>query len=115
MTSRWVRVCAEDDVPLLEGRRVVIESYHLAVFRTEDGFRALHDVCPHRGGPLSDGDVAGGVVSCPLHARKVDLETGEVKNDDLSRVPAFPVKAEDGGVYVDAQALPQPLTGRSAV
>jgi nitrite reductase (NADH) small subunit len=111
VTSRWVTVCAEDDVPFLEGRRVVIEGYHVAVFRTEDGFYALHDVCPHRGGPLSDGDVAGGVVSCPLHARKVDLETGEVKNDDLSRVPTFPVKVEDGRVYVD----PAPLAERSAV
>ncbi len=111
MTSCWVKVCAEDDVPFLEGRRVVIEGYHLAVFRAEDGFYALHDVCPHRGGPLSDGDVAGGVVSCPLHARKVELETGEVKNDDLSRVPTFPVRVEDGEVYVDAA----PLTERSAV
>jgi nitrite reductase (NADH) small subunit len=111
VSSRWVRVCAEDDVPFLEGRRVVIEGYHVAVFRTEDGFYALHDVCPHRGGPLSDGDVAGGVVSCPLHARKVDLETGEMKNDGLSRVPAFPVKVEDGRVYVD----PAPLAERSAV
>jgi nitrite reductase (NADH) small subunit len=111
VASRWVRACTEDDVPLLEGRRVEIEGYHLAVFRAEDGFYALHDVCPHRGGPLSDGDVAGGMVSCPLHARKVDLETGEVKNDDLSRVPAFPIKVEDGEVYVDAA----PLAERSAV
>ena len=111
MSNRWIRVCAEDDVPFLEGRRVVIEGYHVAVFRTNDGLYALHDVCPHRGGPLSDGDVAGGMVSCPLHARKVDLKTGEVKNDGLSRVPAFPVRVEDGGVYVDAV----PLVKRSAV
>ena len=111
MSSRWVKVCAENDVPALEGRRVVIEGYHVAVFRAEDGFYALHDVCPHRGGPLSDGDVAGGMVSCPLHARKVDLESGEVKNDDLSRVAVLPVKVEDGEVYVDAA----PLSERSAV
>jgi nitrite reductase (NADH) small subunit len=100
-----VKVCAEEDVPPLEGRRVVIDGYHLAVFRTEEGFHALHDVCPHRGGPLSDGDVASGIVSCPLHNRKVDLQTGEVKNDDLCRVPTFPVEVESGHVYVDASAL----------
>lgn len=105
MASAWVKVCSEEDVPLLEGRRVVVDGYHLAVFRTENGFRVLHDVCPHRGGPLSDGDVAGGVVSCPLHNRKIDLVTGEVKNDDLCRVPAFPVEIEDSEVYVDAASL----------
>lgn len=105
MASAWVKVCAEEDVPLLEGRRVVVDGYLLAVFRTEEGFYALHDVCPHRGGPLSDGDVAGGVVSCPLHASKIDLQTGEVKNGDLCRVPTFPVEVEEGEVYVDAATL----------
>lgn len=105
MASAWVKVCSEEDVPLLEGRRVIIDGYHLAVFRTEEGFYALHDVCPHRGGPLSDGDVAGGVVSCPLHNRKIDLRSGEVHNEDLCRVPAFPAKVENGHVYVEVSAL----------
>lgn len=105
--SDWVKVCAEDDVPALEGRRAGIRGFHVAVFNTEDGFRAVYDVCPHRGGPLSDGDVAGGMVSCPLHARKIDLQTGEVKNDDLARVPTFPVKVENGAVYVDVESLPE--------
>lgn len=103
--SRWVEVCAEEDVPRLEGRRVVIEGFHVAVFNTEEGFFAIGDVCPHRGGPLSDGDVAATTVSCPLHARKVELATGEVTNDDLSRVPCFHVKVENGKVFVDAEAL----------
>lgn len=105
MASNWVKVCEREDVPLLEGRRVVVDGYHLAVFRTEGGFYALHDVCPHRGGPLSDGDVAGDVVSCPLHASKIDLQTGEVKNGDLCRVPTFLVEVEGHGVYVDVAAL----------
>lgn len=115
MSSRWVRVCAVEDVPPLEGRRIELDGYELAVFHTEDGFYALHDVCPHRAGPLSDGDVAGGVVSCPLHARKVDLKTGEVKNDNLSRVPTFPLKTESSGVYVDSRTLSSLLEERRAV
>ena len=104
--ARWVRLCGEDDVPLLEGRRVEVEGFYIGVFNTEEAFFAIYDVCPHRGGPLSDGDVAGAVVTCPLHARKTDLRTGEVLNDDhLSRNFTFPVKAEDGSVYMDARAL----------
>lgn len=101
----WVEACGVDDVPPLEGRRIVIEGYHVGMFRTEEGFFAIGDVCPHMGGPLSDGDVAATIVSCPLHARKVDLCTGEVKNDDLSRVLTFPVEVRDNMVYVDASSL----------
>lgn len=75
------------------------------LFHTEGGFYDTSDVCPHMGGPLSDGDVAATTVSCPLHARKVDLCTGEVKNDDLSRALTFPVEVRDNIVYVDASAL----------
>lgn len=101
----WIEVCGVDDVPELEGRRVVIDGYFVGIFHTQEGFYATSDVCPHMGGPLSDGDVAATTVSCPLHARKVDLCTGEVKNDDLSRVLTFPVKVRDNMVYVDASSL----------
>jgi hypothetical protein len=40
-----------------------------------------------------------------LHARKIELKTGEVQNDDLSRVLTFPVKVEEGKVLVDAEIL----------
>lgn len=103
--SRWVEVCAEEDVPRLEGRRVVIEGSNVGIFNTEEGFFAIADVCPHKGGPLSDGDVAATTVSCPLHNRKIELKNDEVTNDDLPGVLAFPVKLEDGKVFVDAEIL----------
>jgi|SRR5215212_6763103 len=101
----WVRVCGEDDVPFLEGRRVEVEGFYVGVFNTEEGFFAAYDVCPHRGGPLSDGDVAGATVACPLHGRKIELKTGEVLNDDLSCTLTFPVRVDDGAVFVNVGAL----------
>lgn len=103
--GNWVEVCAEEDVPHLEGRRVVVNGFYVAVFSTEEGFYAIEDNCPHMGGPLCDGDVAATTVSCPLHARKIEMKTGEVKNDELSRVMTFPVKAEDETILLNAEAL----------
>ena len=103
--TAWIKACGVDDVPKLEGRRIVIEGYYVGIFHTEEGFFATGDFCPHMGGPLSDGDVAATTVSCPLHARKIELHTGEVKNDDLSRVLTFPVEVRDNMVYVDVSSL----------
>lgn len=108
----WKRVCAVEDVPILEGRRIVVGGFHVAVFNTEEGFYAVGDVCPHLGGPLSDGEVAMATVACPLHARRIDLKTGEVTNDDLPRVPTFPVKLEDGYVMLDVSVLSDRLSGK---
>ena len=103
--GHWVRVCRDDDVPFLEGRRVEVGGFYVGVFNTEEGFLAAYDVCPHRGGPLSDGDLAGTIVACPLHGRKIELKTGKVLNDNLSCTFTFPVRVEDGSVFVDAEAL----------
>ncbi len=103
--SYWVEICAEEDVPHLEGRRLVVNSFYVAVFNTEEGVFAIGDICPHMGGPLSDGDVAATTISCPLHARKIELSTGQVHNDDLSRVLTFPIKVENGKVLMDAGVL----------
>ena len=105
MASNWIKVCTVEDIPLLEGRRTKIEGFYVGVFHTEEGFYAIGDVCPHMGGPLSDGLVARTEVSCPLHNRRIALESGEVVNDELSRVLTFPVEVRNGEVYVDAGVL----------
>lgn len=103
--TSWVEVCAVDDVPHLEGRRVVVNGFYVAVFNTEEGIFATGEVCPHMGGPLSDGNIAATTVSCPLHGRKIEMKTGMVKNDDLSRILTFPVKVENGKILLDARIL----------
>ena len=43
-----------DDVPYLEGRRVVINGFYVGIFNTEERFYAIEEVCPHMGGPLAE-------------------------------------------------------------
>jgi nitrite reductase [NAD(P)H] small subunit len=71
-----IEVCRTADVPLGEGRAAMIEGRRIAVFRAADGWYALDDACPHRGGPLADGLLADSCVACPLHERRYDLRTG---------------------------------------
>jgi nitrite reductase (NADH) small subunit len=71
-----VRIGRADDVPPFEGRRVTVAGRRIAVFRLRERFAAVDADCPHRGGPLSDGLVAEGCVTCPLHGWRFDLRTG---------------------------------------
>lgn len=70
------------DIPMLEGRDATVDGRRVAVFRLPTGFSATDAACPHKGGPLSDGLVADGCVTCPLHNWRLDLTTGVVKGDD---------------------------------
>jgi nitrite reductase (NADH) small subunit len=103
MMENWTRICTVDDIPRL-GARVIKrgEGANIAVFRTAaDGFFALADRCPHRGGPLSQGIVYGERVACPLHNLSVELPSGCAVAPDKGEVQRFAVKVEAGAVYVD--------------
>jgi nitrite reductase/ring-hydroxylating ferredoxin subunit len=64
-------------IPLGEGRAYAVDGETIAVFRLRDGtLRAVSAVCPHRGGPLADGQIDRRVVVCPLHQHVFDLTTG---------------------------------------
>lgn len=74
------------------GRRVVLA-------RTDDGHAACADRCSHKGGPLSDGVLACGVVTCPWHGSQFDVRTGGVKAGPATEpVPTHPVAEADGRV-----------------
>ena len=103
---RWVRITPVDNIPLREGRPVRIGGREIALFNLGDRFLATDNQCPHKGGPLCDGIVTGSSVVCPLHAWKVDLETGCVVRPAQGKdhcVASYPTRVEDGIVSV---ALP---------
>jgi nitrite reductase (NADH) small subunit len=89
-----------DDVRPGEGRLLVAGRRRVALFLTTGGPRAIDATCPHAGGPLQDGIVSGARVTCPLHLRRVDLDTGEV-DDCAERVRCYPARVAGGHVVLD--------------
>lgn len=97
----WQIVCAMEAIPRLGAR--VVKSAHgdIAVFRNaEDEVFALLDKCPHKGGPLSQGIVFGRKVACPLHGWNIGLDDGNAVAPDVGCARSFPVKVEDGTVFL---------------
>jgi nitrite reductase (NADH) small subunit len=108
--SRWVQVARAELIPPREGRSIQIGDREIAIFNLEDpstrlgagGFLAVDNKCPHKGGPLCDGIVTGRSVVCPLHAWKINLESGAVERPGSAGacVQAYPVRVDDGIVAV---------------
>jgi len=104
----WAEVCRLDDIPAL-GARVLERDGgdNIALFRTASGnVFALRDHCPHKGGPLSQGIVAGETVTCPLHSWNLSLESGEARAPDVGCVATYPVRVEDGVVWLSPGLTP---------
>ena len=105
----WVAVCRIEHIPRLGARRVARErGAAVAVFRTsDDRVFALLDRCPHKGGPLSEGIVAGDGVACPLHNQVIGLNDGCARAPDSGCTPIFAVKLQGMQVLLDAEELRQ--------
>lgn len=99
--NTWLKVCAFDEIPQQGARVVRHDGEDIAVFRTaQDEVFALRDKCPHKGGQLSQGIVFDNKVSCPMHGWQLYLESGEAVAPDEGCARRYPIKLEDGAVYL---------------
>lgn len=77
----------------------------LVLARTEDGYAAFDDHCPHRGGPLSDGALVCGTVQCPWHGSQFDVRDGNVKAGPAEKgIGAYRAEIRDGLVRLTLPA-----------
>ncbi len=106
--ATWVRICRLEDIPAL-GARVLARAGRddIALFRTAtDQVFAVLDRCPHKGGPLSQGIVAGETVTCPLHGWNIGLATGEACAPDVGCARTFPARVEAGEIWLSLEEQP---------
>ena len=90
-----------DDIPILGSRVVKTAEGEIAIFRTADQhFFAVKNSCPHRHGPLSEGLVHNGKVTCPLHNWVIDLESGEAMGADVGCTPTYQVIVEGETLFL---------------
>ena len=101
MTQAWVRVGSINDIPRRGARCVKSGEISIAIFRTaDDRVFALEDKCPHKNGPLSQGIVHDGCVTCPLHNWVISLETGKAQGADEGQTLSIPVRLDGDEVIL---------------
>jgi len=101
---RRVKLGLEADLAEGRGTLFQVENLAVAVFRVEGRCHAIANACPHRGGPLAEGELNGAVVTCPWHGWTWDVRTGaNVRNPALKKVACFPVVVENGDVFIELE------------
>jgi nitrite reductase/ring-hydroxylating ferredoxin subunit len=48
----------------------------IAVFNNQGRYSAVHNVCKHQNGPLAEGKIVNGCITCPWHGWQYELATG---------------------------------------
>ena len=99
-TAGWVVVGSTTDLTPGEGRAYVVDGRQVAVFLLADGtVRATGAVCPHRGGPIADGQIDAETVVCPLHQYRFRFADG-VCTDGIGSLEVFAARLDGDQVAV---------------
>jgi len=114
-TDGWIKIGDPMIIPLNKAITVMPpEGERIAVFRYAKGISAIVSVCSHQNGPLGEGCVKDGLITCPWHGFQFDPETGAAPAPFEDRVQTHEVKLLKGDIWVNAK--PDRLgTGRKAV
>lgn len=96
------KVAETVDVPPGSAIAVDVEGHRLALFNVDGTYYAIDDTCPHKGGPLSEGDVDGREIVCPWHGATFDLTDGRVLCPPAEEdVTSYPVIVEGDDIKVE--------------
>ncbi len=105
-TDGFVTVARVADVAPGTATTVVVDRREIALFNAGGTFYALENTCPHQGGPLAEGWIAGRTVTCPWHAWCFDLASGKMTLGDYASVETFEVRVV--GDQVQVSRTPRP-------
>ncbi len=106
----FVRACRAEEVVEGRGKVVVISGERLAVFRHDDKLFAMSNVCRHQGGPLGEGKIIDGCVTCPWHGWQYRAEDGCSPPPFTEVVPTYRLRlVENDGKSSDVYLHPEPL------
>ena len=94
-TARFVKVGRVADVPQGGVEIFDVDDRRIAVYRLEDGFYAIDDICTHDGGPLAQGEIDGDQVICPRHGARFSIKTGAALTfPAVTPVDSYPIRVE---------------------
>ncbi len=97
--GRLIKVAEKKDVPDGEGISVTAEGEKIALFHETGEFFAVGDMCPHAGGPLSEGWLDQGEITCPWHGWTFPLRKQDAERDD--GLPRYHVIIEGEDILIE--------------
>jgi nitrite reductase/ring-hydroxylating ferredoxin subunit len=99
--ATFMTVARTDELTPGQGKLVEVNQQRIALFNVGGRYYAVDDICPHRGGPLSEGELEGTTVACPWHGATFDVATGEVTRSPAAvGVATYAVRVEGEAIAI---------------
>jgi nitrite reductase/ring-hydroxylating ferredoxin subunit/DMSO/TMAO reductase YedYZ heme-binding membrane subunit len=105
--GQWIDACYVDEIPDNRARIVCLAGCErIAVFRYDNKISAVTNVCAHQRGPLGEGKIVDGCITCPWHGWEYRPHDGQSPPPFNERIATYRVRIVNGRVLVNTVALP---------
>lgn len=106
VTDGFVDACAVADIPDNRARMICLSGERVAIFKYEGKISAVSNVCQHQNGPLGEGKIVFGCITCPWHGYQYQPDTGAAPPPFVEKIPTFNVRVKNGRVFVHPRPNP---------
>lgn len=103
----WLPVCAPGDIA--DGRARIVAAVggeRIAVFRDGKLISAVSNVCAHQNGPIGEGRVIDGCITCPWHGYEYRVEDGCAPPPFTEKLTTYPLRLRGSMIEVALTPLP---------
>jgi len=101
----FVYVCEAHEFEESRAKIFCIDKERIAVYRHENKLYAIHNVCKHQGGPLGEGRIIDGCITCPWHGYQYLPQNGQSPPPFKEKVSTYNVRVIGSGVWIDPMPL----------
>ena len=103
MSRHWIDAGPAENLGENDALEVLVGGQVVAIFRTQAGLFAIDGMCAHQGGPIAEGTVENGCVTCPWHGWQYELATGIQTINRQPLQQTYPVREREGRLEVGVQ------------
>lgn len=100
----WLLVARTSEME--DGRAKIVKppsGEAIAVFLDGDRVSAVSNVCRHQGGPLGDGKIVDGCITCPWHGFQYRMEDGQSPPPFTEKIATYATRLVEGVIYVNPE------------
>ena len=105
--DHYVMVCSVDEIKENRAKVACLDNERIAIFKYGNKVSAVSNVCKHQNGPLGEGKIIDGCITCPWHGYQYLPHNGSSPPPFKEKVATYKVKVVDGKIWVDARPFPE--------
>lgn len=103
----FMRICSVQEIPDNRAKVVCVKDERIAIFKYDNKLSAVSNVCKHQNGPLGEGRIVDGCITCPWHGYQYLPHNGSSPPPFKEIVSTYDVRLIENEVWLNPKPYPE--------